>query len=301
MSDHEQHSTPFMNDQSPEGFPFAAWIQHLKKLLMFNPASSQELREVLIQARKNNILDSQVLHIMEGALSVGDTRVDEIMVPRPQMTVLKYDQTPEQLLKAVVDSGHSRFPVIGDTIDDIKGILLAKTLLPLLLKGAQQLAHFRVDSVLRPAYRVPETKHVNDLLREFREKRHHMAIVVDEYGGVSGLVTIEDILEEIVGDIEDETDETEENHFIRPLNQRDYLVKALAPIEEFNKYFKANLSDEEYDTIGGLLTKEFGHLPRRNEMISLENFRFRVLNADSRQVHLLRLSIPEPALETDES
>jgi len=290
-----------MDIHSPGGLPFAAWFQQLKQILMFKPSNSHELLEVLRKARQHNLLDSQVLHIMEGALSVGDTRVDEIMVPRPQMTVLKYDQTPEQLLRAVVESGHSRFPVVGDTIDDIKGILLAKTLLPLLLKGAQQLAHFRIDSVLRPVYRVPETKRVNDLLREFREKRHHMAIVVDEYGGVSGLVTIEDILEEIVGDIEDETDEAEENHFIRPLNQRDYLIKALTPIDDFNEYFKASLSNEEYDTIGGLLTKQFGHLPRRNEMISLEHFRFRVLNADSRQVHLLRLSIPEPAPATDES
>lgn len=296
-----KHGTPVMNAHSPDGLPFAAWLQHFKRILMFKPSSSHELLDVLRKARQHNLLDSQVLHIMEGALSVGDTRVDEIMVPRPQMTVLKYDQTPEQLLRAVVESGHSRFPVVGDTIDDVKGVLLAKTLLPLLLKGAQQLAHFRIDSVLRPAYRVPETKHVNDLLREFREKRHHMAIVVDEYGGVSGLVTIEDILEEIVGDIEDETDEAEENHFIRPLNQRDYLIKALTPIDQFNEYFKTNLSNEEYDTIGGLLTKQFGHLPRRNEMINLEQFRFRVLNADSRQVHLLRLSIPDTTLETDES
>jgi magnesium and cobalt transporter len=289
-----------MDNHSPGGLPFAAWLQHLKRFLLFKPASSQELLEILREARQDNLLDSQVLHIMEGALSVGNTQVDEIMVPRPQMTVLKYDQTPEQLLKAVVESGHSRFPVVGDTVDDVKGILLAKTLLPLLLKGAQQVAHFRIDSVLRPAYRVPETKHVNDLLREFREKRHHMAIVVDEYGGVAGLVTIEDILEEIVGDIEDETDETEENHFIRPLNQRDYLVKALTPIDEFNDYFKASLSNEEYDTIGGLLIQQFGHLPRRNEMVSLDNFRFRVLNADSRQVHLLRVSIPEVTAATDE-
>lgn len=290
-----------MDNPSPGSFPFATWLQHLKRLFMLRPSNSHELLDVLREARQRNLLDSQVLHIMEGALSVGDTRVDEIMVPRPQMTVLKYDQTPEQLLRAVVESGHSRFPVVGDTIDDVKGVLLAKTLLPLLLKGAQQLAHFRIDSVLRPAYRVPETKHVNDLLREFREKRHHMAIVVDEYGGVSGLVTIEDILEEIVGDIEDETDEAEENHFIRPLNQRDYLIKALTPIDEFNQYFKAHLSNVEYDTIGGLLTKQFGHLPRRNELISLEHFRFRVLNADSRQVHLLRLSVPEKTLDADES
>lgn len=289
-----------MDNHSPGGPSFSAWLQQLKRLLMFKPSSNQELLEVLRKARQDNVFDSQVLHIMEGALSVGDTQVDEIMVPRPQMTVLKYDQTPEQLLKAVVESGHSRFPVVGDTVDDIKGILLAKTLLPLLLKGAQQVAHFRIDSVLRPAYRVPETKHVNDLLREFREKRHHMAIVVDEYGGVAGLVTIEDILEEIVGDIEDETDEAEENHFIRPLNQRDYLVKALTPIDEFNEYFKAGLSNEEYDTIGGLLTKQFGHLPRRNELVNIDNFRFRVLNADSRQVHLLRVSIPEAAATADE-
>ncbi len=285
-----------MNNDTPGNISLMAWLQTLKRILMFKPSNSHEMLEVLREARQNNLFDSQVLHIMEGALSVGDTQVDEIMVPRPQMAVLKYDQHPEQLLKAIVDSGHSRFPVVGDTIDDIKGVLLAKTLLPLLLKEPQHLANFRIDSVMHPAYRVPETKHINDLLREFREKRHHMAIVVDEYGGVSGLVTIEDILEEIVGDIEDETDEAEENHFIRPLNQRDYLIKALTPIDEFNQYFKANLDNEEYDTIGGLLMQQFGHLPRRNEMVSLENFRFRVLDADSRQIHLLRLSIPETTL-----
>ena len=290
-----------MEEKTPFATRVARGLARLKQLLMLRPADRSEVLDLLRLARQDNLFDSQVLHIMEGALSVSDTRVEEIMVPRPQMTVLKYDQSPQQLLKAVVESGHSRFPVIGDTIDDIKGVLLAKTLLPLLLKGPQHLAAFRIDSVLRPVYRVPETKYINDLLREFREKRHHMAIVVDEYGGVSGLVTIEDILEEIVGDIEDETDEAEENHFIRPLNQRDYLVKALTPIDDFNDYFKASLSNEEYDTIGGLLMKQFGHLPRRNEMVSLDNFRFRVLNADSRQIHLLRLTIPEPALAADES
>lgn len=289
-----------MKKPSPNGVSLQQWLTRLRQLLLFRPGDRHELVQVLQRARQDNLFDSQVLHILEGALSVGDTRVDEIMVPRPQMTVLKYDQSPEELLKAVVESGHSRFPVIGDSVDDLKGILLAKTLLPLLVKSPQQLAHFRIDSMIRPAYRVPETKHISDLLREFREKRHHMAIVVDEYGGVSGLVTIEDILEEIVGDIEDETDEAEVDHFIRPLNQRDYLVKALTPIDEFNGYFKAALDNAEYDTIGGLLMQQFGHLPRRNEMVTLGNFRFRVLNADSRQIHLLRVTVPEPALSTDE-
>lgn len=267
------------------------WMEELRRLFLFSPHNSNELIDVLRDAKDNNLLDSEALHIMEGAISVGNAQVDEIMVPRSQMIALKYDQDAESLLKAIIESGHSRFPVVGESVDDIKGILLAKRLLPLLLKN---IGNFDIKQVMHPVHMVPENKRIIDLLREFREQRYHMAIVVDEYGGVSGLVTIEDILEEIVGDIEDETDEDEDDQFIRKLNPRDYLIKALTPIHEFNDYFGSTLNDAEYDTIGGLLMKQFGHLPRRNEMASLDNFRFRVLNADKRQIHLLRMTTPEP-------
>lgn len=279
------------NNMENKKSALAEWTRELRQLFMFSPHNSNELIDILRDARENNLLDSEALHIMEGALSVGNAQVDEIMVPRSQMIALKYDQTPESLLKAIIESGHSRFPVVGESVDDIKGILLVKRLLPLLLKN---IGNLDIKQVMHPVHMVPETKRIIDLLREFREQRYHMAIVVDEYGGVSGLVTIEDILEEIVGDIEDETDEDEEDHFIRKLNPRDYLIKALTPIHEFNEYFGAKLNEDEYDTIGGLLMKQFGHLPRRNEMASLGNFRFRVLNADNRQIHLLRMTTPEP-------
>ena len=278
-------------DTPPKKTIFVRWLEQLRRLILLRPHNNHELIDLLRNAKEHNLLDSEALHIMEGALSAGNAQVDEIMVPRSQMIALKYDQKPELLLKAIIESGHSRFPVMGESVDDIKGILLAKRLLPLLLKN---IGNFDIKQVMHPVHMVPENKRIIDLLREFREQRYHMAIVVDEYGGVSGLVTIEDILEEIVGDIEDETDEDEDDHFIRKLNPRDYLIKALTPIHEFNAYFGAQLNDEEYDTIGGLLMKQFGHLPRRNEMASLDNFRFRVLNADNRQIHLLRMTTPEP-------
>jgi magnesium and cobalt transporter len=201
------------------------------------------------------------------------------------------DSTPQETLQQVIDSGHSRFPVIGENIDDVRGILLAKDLLPLALNGTE---HFNLEKILRLANIVPESKRVNVLLREFRENRYHMALVMDEYGGISGLLTIEDILEEIVGEIEDETDEEEEvTDFIKQVSENDFIIKALAPIADFNKFFSTEFSDEDFDTIGGILMQEFGHLPKRNEVAEIGTMRFRVLYADNRQIHLLRLTIAE--------
>lgn len=281
---------------TPTPSPTSRLLRFVRRLLRINPASSDELIDILRDAHASNLLDNDGLRIMEGALAVRDTQVDEIMVPRSQMVALRMDQAPEAMLKAIVESGHSRFPVVGESSDDIKGILLAKRLLPFLLKENRR---FDIRQIMHPVHLVPETKHLNDLLREFREDRYHMAIVVDEYGGVSGLVTIEDILEEIVGDIEDETDEDEDDQFIRQLTPRDYLIKALTPIPVFNERFQASLDDEECDTIGGLMMKQFGHLPRRNEMANIEGFRFRVLNADNRQIHLLRMTAPENISDTE--
>ncbi len=209
------------------------------------------------------------------------------MVPRSQMVVIKEEEMPEQFLPKVIESGHSRFPVIGETSDDIKGILLAKDLLPLVLGGIED---FCFENVLRTANIIPESKRLNVLLKEFRENRYHMAIVIDEYGGISGLVTIEDILEEIVGEIEDETDEDEGEDFIRQVAADDFIVKALTPIEDFNEHFESNVNDEDFDTVGGLVMRAFGHMPTRNECVEAHGFLFRVLYSDSRKVHLLRVS-----------
>jgi magnesium and cobalt transporter len=203
------------------------------------------------------------------------------------MISIKASQSPREFLPAVIDSAHSRYPVIGESHDDVLGVLLAKDLLPLILKdngGAGD-----VKNLLRPATFVPESKRLNVLLREFRANHNHMAIVIDEYGGVAGLVTIEDVLEQIVGDIEDEHD-VEEDSYIKPLPSGDFLVKALTPIESFNEFFDSEFSDDEFDTVGGLVMNAFGHLPKRNEITEIGAYRFRILNADSRRIHLLRLS-----------
>nr|WP_018013893.1 transporter associated domain-containing protein [Teredinibacter turnerae] len=248
------------------------------------PKSRDELLDIIKGAAENKVVDQEALNIIEGALDVANLQVREIMIPRSQMVVIKSNETPEEFLPKVIESGHSRFPVIGESSDDVQGILLAKDMLPLILQGQEG---FDFKSVLRPANIIPESKRLNVLLKDFREKRYHMALVIDEYGGISGLVTIEDILEEIVGDIEDETDEDNEE-FIRQVSDCDYILKALTPIEDFNLYFKTGFSDEEFDTIGGLITQAFGHMPSRNETVTLGEFTFRVLFSDGRQIHLVR-------------
>jgi Putative Mg2+ and Co2+ transporter CorC len=251
------------------------------------PKSRAELLDIIKGAANNKVVDQEALSIIEGALDVAKLQVREIMVPRSQMVVIKAEESPAEFLPKVIETGHSRFPVIGESSDDIKGILLAKDLLPLILSGQDS---FRWESELRTANIIPESKRLNVLLKEFRENRYHMALVIDEYGGISGLVTIEDILEEIVGEIEDETDEDNED-FIRQVSTSEFILKALTPIEEFNTYFKAKISDDEFDTIGGIITQAFGHMPSRNETVTLGKFTFRVLYSDNRQVHLLRATL----------
>lgn len=265
-----------------------SWLDKLLHAFSAEPKSRDELLEIIKDAADNHLLDQEALSIIEGALDVSSLQAREIMVPRSQIIAVRMDDTPQEFLPMVIESGHSRFPVIGESIDDIKGILLAKDLLPLALKGTE---NFNLESILRPANVVPESKRVNILLREFRENRYHMALVMDEYGGISGLLTIEDILEEIVGDIEDETDEAENSdNFIKRVSDSDYIIKALTPIEEFNKHFSAELSEDDFDTIGGILMQEFGHIPKRNEVAVLDGYQFRVLYADNRQIHLLRVT-----------
>lgn len=253
------------------------------------PRTREELLSMIREAANNKLVDQEAVNIMEGALSVANKQVREIMVPRAQLVHVKIDDPPSVFLPTVIKSGHSRFPVVGESIDEIKGILLAKDLLPLILEPRED---FNLGSILRPANIIPESKRLNVLLREFREKRYHMALVIDEFGGIAGLVTIEDILEQIVGDIEDETDEDETDDFIRQVSDREYVIKALTPIEDFNEHFKTHFSNDEFDTIGGLVTRAFGHMPVRNEHVELGGYNFRVLYSDSRQIHLLRLTLP---------
>ncbi|MBX3702431.1 MAG: CBS domain-containing protein [Steroidobacteraceae bacterium] len=248
-------------------------------------------------SRQGGVLDAEALAMIEGVLRVADLQVRDIMVPRSQMVVLERDARPEQLLPVVVESGHSRFPVIGDDRDQVVGILLAKDLLRHYAEGTG--GGLELGEVLRPAAFVPESKRLNVLLREFRASRNHMAIVVDEYGGVSGLVTIEDVIEEIVGEIADEYDVPEQT--IRREGERQFLVQASTGVQEFNRYFGARLSDEEYDTIGGIVMQQFGRLPRRGEAVTMDGLEFRVLRADRRHIAELRVTTPTPVPAPGES
>ena len=243
------------------------WLEKITQAFAHEPKNRQELLEILREAHQNKLLDSEALAIVEGAIQVADLQVRDIMVPRSQVISIKADQSPREFLPAIIGAAHSRYPVVGESLDEVIGVLLAKDLLPLILKDEHH--SFDIKDLLRPATFVPESKRLNVLLREFRANHNHMAIVIDEYGGVAGLVTIEDVLEQIVGDIEDEHD-VEEDSYIRPLPSGDFLVKALTPIDSFNEYFGSAFPDDEFTEIDG--------------------FRVRVLNADSRRVHMLRLS-----------
>lgn len=245
---------------------------------------------MLEAAYREALLDSQSFDIMRGAFLLSSRQAHEILIPRTRMVVIHRDLSLEEVLLRIVETKHSRYPVIGDSLDDIRGILLAKDLLPLMSDRTQP---FRLQELIRPATIVPETKRLDILLREFREQRYHMAVVVDEYGGVAGLITIEDILEEIVGDIEDETD-TESGCEIRRQSDGSYLVAALTPIEEFNAHLGVRLEDDEVDTIGGLVCQAAGRLPEVGDRISLAGMIFTVVAGDERQLHELRVEL-EPA------
>ncbi len=274
------------DDQSGKDNDDKTWIEKIGQVFANEPRSRGELVDLLSAAAENEVIDEDALNIMEGAMQVSDMQARDIMIPRAQMVVIKSDCSLEEILPQIIRSAHSRYPVIDESPDDILGILLAKDLLPQILN--KDLSNFKIEELLRPTVVVPESKRLNVLLREFRENRNHMAIVIDEYGGVAGLVTIEDVLEEIVGEIEDETD-AEADRFIRRISDNDFFVKALAPIEEFNNYFEASFSTEEFDTIGGLVLQAFGHLPTRNEVTTIGNYEFKVINADQRKIHSLRM------------
>jgi magnesium and cobalt transporter len=279
------------NSNSDSGH--SSWIGKLREVFSDTVADTDDLIQILRKAQKNKILDLDALSIIEGALQVSDMQVRDIMIPRSQVVTVRADASPEEILPAVIDAQHSRFPVIGDSLDEVLGILLAKDLLPLALKDSRR---FDIKDVLRPATFVPESKRLNVLLKEFRETRNHMAIVIDEYGDLAGLCTIEDVLEQIVGDIEDEHD-IDDEVFIKPLDADNFTVKALTPIEEFNEFFRSKFSEDEFDTIGGLVLSHFGRIPQREEAVSIGPYNFRVLNADNRQIRLLHVSL-NPAGES---
>ncbi len=276
-----------MNDERAAGEAGEkSLIDRITHLFSSEPRSREDLKALLAAAAENEIIDNDTLSIIDGAMQVTDMQARDIMIPRAQMVVIRQDQPLEEILPQIIRSAHSRYPVIGENPDDVLGILLAKDLLPQILSRERE--EFSIVDLLRPTVVVPESKRLNVLLREFRENRNHMAIVIDEYGGVAGLVTIEDVLEEIVGDIEDETD-VESDSYIRRISESDYFIKALTPIEEFNSHFGCSFSDEEFDTIGGLVIQAFGHMPSRNEVTRIGRFEFKVINADQRKIHSLRM------------
>ncbi len=265
-----------------------SWLKRLLKSFGQEPENKEQLIELLRDAKQRALLDTNALSMMEGVLQVADMRVRDIMIPRAHMVVVEHDDPLEKILPVVIDSAHSRFPVIGDDRGEVVGILLAKDLLAYC--GGNHQRRFDIRDVLRAAVFVPESKRLNVLLNEFRASRNHMAMVVDEYGAVAGLVTIEDVLEQIVGEIEDEHD-FDEGTAILQRGDREYTAKAHIPIEEFNEYFGCDFPDDEFDTLAGLVTHALGHLPKRGEQVEIGNFRFKVLRADSRRIHLLTIRL----------
>jgi magnesium and cobalt transporter len=263
-------------------------LERLSALIMLEPKDREQLIRLLHSAYERSLLDADALAMIEGALQVADMQVRDIMIPRAQMDVVDINETPDKFIPMVISTAHSRFPVIDRERDNVLGILLAKDLLRY-YAGEEE---FNVREMLRPAVFVPESKRLNVLLREFRASRNHMAIVVDEYGGVAGLLTIEDVLEQIVGDIEDEYDFDEIADNILPESSGQYRVKAQTEIADFNAVFGTDLGDEAYDTVGGLVISRFGRVPKRGESIVIEGFRFQVMRADSRRVHTLLVQKP---------
>ena len=266
-----------------------SWFRRLANSITGEPRDLDELAAILIEARERGLIDADVLQMLESVLEVSEIQVRDIMVPRSQMVVINRDEPVEKILPVVIESGHSRFPVVGEDRDEVQGILLAKDLLRFFVED--QPDDFDIKECLRPAVFIPESKRLNVLLKEFRVTHNHMAIVVDEYGGVSGLLTIEDVLEQIVGDIGDEYD-VDESEGIRKEADRSWTVPALTRIEDFNQAFGTRFSDEEYDTIGGLILQELGRMPRRGEAVQIGGLELKVTRADRRRIETLRVTSP---------
>ena len=276
------------DDASTNSQDKRSWLDKLSFFLSDRPSNKEELLERIRQAEEDQILDREALDTIEGALQMSHMQVRDIMVPRPQMAVVKADQSTQEFMQTITETSHSRFPVIGESPDEVLGILLAKDLLPLAF--AKQMDNFDLNAMLRKPIFVPESKRLSILLNEFRTNRYHMAIVLDEYGGVAGLVTIEDVLEQIVGEIEDETDAEEDDGNIRPFADKGFLVKALTTIDDFNAHFGTYYDENEFDTIGGIITQQFGHLPAKDESIQVGDLNFHILAADNRRILLMQVN-----------
>ena len=275
------------DDQSNLDLNPKSWIDKITQVFSDEPTDTKSLLELLRNAEQDQVLDADALGIIEGALQVSSMQVRDIMIPRSQLVIVSAKLPPNKIIELVTKASHSRFPVTGENVDNVIGILLAKDLLPLILK--EETGKLDIKDVVRPATFVPESKRLNVLLKEFRETRQHMAIVIDEYGSVSGAVTIEDVLEQIVGEIEDEYDVDDES-YIKKFDEENYIVKALTPVDEFNEYFGTQFSDQEFTTLGGLVLQQIGHIPERGETINIGPFLVTVLNADSRQIKLLKVT-----------
>ncbi|MES2217402.1 MAG: transporter associated domain-containing protein [Pseudomonadota bacterium] len=272
------------------------WLDRLTDLLSREPRDREQLMEVLRDAEERDLLSPEMLGMIESVLQVSEMQVREVMIPQSQMIAIGCETTYEEIIPILIESAHSRFPVLDATGRDVIGVLIAKDLLPYGFPKTQKT--FNISEVLRPAVFVPQSKRLDILLKEFRVNRNHMAIVIDEYGHVAGLVTIEDVLEQIVGDIEDEYD-IDEDDYIKKHTNNTYTVKAAMPIDDFNEYFETEYSDEDYDTIGGLVLQGFKHLPVRGETLYIENYRFKVLHSDNRRIHLLEVKKEKPKEEAE--
>jgi magnesium and cobalt transporter len=268
-----------------------SWLERLNHLLNRAPQTREQLMTILRNAEERDLLSPELLSMIERILMVSELQVRDVMVPKAQIVALNKDSTLESLLPIVIESGHSRFPVLDPTGKDVVGILLAKDLLQHLGGTDKSKKPFSLVETMRPARFTSQSKRLDILLREFRTTRNHLVVVLDEYGHFAGLVTIEDVLEQIVGEIEDEYDIDEEDTSIKKLDETTYIVKAATLIEEFNAYFASSFSEDEFDTIGGIVLQAFGHLPKRGEVIKLHNFRFKVLNCDHRRLYLLEVKV----------
>jgi magnesium and cobalt transporter len=282
-----------MTDSDESSRLSGSWLSRISQALAGEPKSKEHLLQLIREMQKKGLIDPDSLRMIEGVLQVSDMMVSEIMLPRAEIVAVNRDARFEEILPIAIKSGHSRFPVIGENKDEVIGILLAKDLLNYQFEDKSD--KFSIKDILRPAVFIPENKRLGILLNEFRKNRNHIAIVVDEYGGVSGLVTIEDVLEQIVGDIEDEHD-IEKDVYIRKHKDNYYSVKAITPIEDFNHFFHTELKDNEFDTIGGLVLQAFGHLPKRGETVTFEGITFKVLRANSRRIQMLQTTLTPPAV-----
>lgn len=281
-----------MSDDRPASPQSRSWLDRIFGAFSGDndePSSRDELMASFKEASTRLNLDQDGLTIIEGAFDISTMQAREAMIPRSQVVAIRAAHSPDECLPIIRETAHSRYPVIDDNLDEVLGILLVKDMLPLILQDGEERERFSLRDVVRPPMFIPESKRLNNLLREFRDTRNHMAVVIDEYGGTAGIITIEDILEQIVGDIEDEHDIDEEDD-IRDLGNGSFAVKALTPIEAFNDRFETDFPDEEFDTVGGLVMQRFGHLPARNESTELDRWRFTVMNADSRRIRWLQAS-----------